>query len=118
MSTTALAVAFGGGVVSLLSPCVLPVVPAYLSITTGLGLSERPPLNNLSAPAKSMPVVNLIASTDVRSRTSHLPPRDEASIDRSTTGVRATSESAASAPRRSEERRVGKECRSRWSPYH
>ena len=21
-------------------------------------------------------------------------------------------------PRRSEERRVGKECRSRWSPYH
>ena len=22
------------------------------------------------------------------------------------------------APRRSEERRVGKECRSRWSPYH
>jgi cytochrome c-type biogenesis protein len=40
MSTTALAVAFGGGVISLLSPCVLPVVPAYLSITTGLGLSE------------------------------------------------------------------------------
>src|SRR5574343_436076 len=24
----------------------------------------------------------------------------------------------ANAPRRSEERRVGKECRSRWSPYH
>src|SRR2546425_13238623 len=24
----------------------------------------------------------------------------------------------AAAPRRSEERRVGKECRSRWSPYH
>ncbi|MFE9694532.1 cytochrome c biogenesis CcdA family protein [Micromonospora sp. NPDC005806] len=40
MSATALAVAFGGGVVSLLSPCVLPVVPAYLSITTGLGMSE------------------------------------------------------------------------------
>src|SRR6267154_4294397 len=26
--------------------------------------------------------------------------------------------SPAPAPRRSEERRVGKECRSRWSPYH
>src|SRR2546425_8899432 len=26
--------------------------------------------------------------------------------------------SAARPPRRSEERRVGKECRSRWSPYH
>src|SRR3989454_4771093 len=25
---------------------------------------------------------------------------------------------APAAPRRSEERRVGKECRSRWSPYH
>ena len=37
MSLTALAVAFAGGTVSLLSPCVLPVVPAYLSITTGLG---------------------------------------------------------------------------------
>src|SRR5689334_14770638 len=43
MSATALAIAFGGGVISLLSPCVLPVVPAYLSITTGLGLSERGP---------------------------------------------------------------------------
>ena len=25
---------------------------------------------------------------------------------------------AAASPHRSEERRVGKECRSRWSPYH
>jgi cytochrome c-type biogenesis protein len=33
-------IAFGGGVVSFLSPCVLPVVPAYLSVTTGLSLSE------------------------------------------------------------------------------
>jgi cytochrome c-type biogenesis protein len=40
MSATALAVAFAGGTVSLLSPCVLPVVPAYLSITTGLGTSK------------------------------------------------------------------------------
>jgi cytochrome c-type biogenesis protein len=38
MSATALTVAFGGGVISLLSPCVLPVVPAYLSITTGLSV--------------------------------------------------------------------------------
>src|SRR2546430_12543431 len=36
-------------------------------------------------------------------------------------GARATSCSAAGRPMlraRSEERRVGKECRSRWSPYH
>ena len=32
--------AFGGGVVSFLSPCVLPLVPGYLSIVTGLDLAE------------------------------------------------------------------------------
>ena len=32
--------AFGGGVVSFLSPCVLPLVPAYLSMITGLEVSE------------------------------------------------------------------------------
>ena len=34
------AVALGGGVVSFLSPCVLPLVPVYLSISTGLGVAE------------------------------------------------------------------------------
>jgi cytochrome c-type biogenesis protein len=33
-------VAFGGGVISFVSPCVLPVVPAYLSMVTGLDMSE------------------------------------------------------------------------------
>lgn len=28
--------AFGGGIVSFLSPCVLPIVPAYLSMIRGL----------------------------------------------------------------------------------
>jgi cytochrome c-type biogenesis protein len=56
MSATALAVAFAGGTVSLLSPCVLPVVPAYLSITTGLGMSAPPrpaaePAPDAAAPA-------------------------------------------------------------------
>jgi cytochrome c-type biogenesis protein len=32
--------AFGGGVVSFLSPCVLPLVPGYLSMVTGLDLGE------------------------------------------------------------------------------
>lgn len=32
--------AFGGGIVSFLSPCVLPLVQAYLSIVTGLDVSE------------------------------------------------------------------------------
>src|SRR5713101_6880660 len=32
--------AFAGGLVSFASPCVLPLVPAYLSIVTGLEISE------------------------------------------------------------------------------
>ena len=32
--------AFAGGVVSFASPCVVPLVPAYLSIITGLEISE------------------------------------------------------------------------------
>lgn len=33
------AAAFGGGLVSFLSPCVLPIVPAYLSMVTGLDVA-------------------------------------------------------------------------------
>jgi cytochrome c-type biogenesis protein len=32
--------AFGGGLVSFLSPCVLPIVPGYLSLVTGLDVGE------------------------------------------------------------------------------
>ncbi|HXY92218.1 MAG TPA: cytochrome c biogenesis protein CcdA [Acidimicrobiia bacterium] len=32
--------AFGGGVISFLSPCVLPMVPGYLSLVTGLSVGE------------------------------------------------------------------------------
>src|SRR2546422_10965861 len=34
------------------------------------------------------------------------------------TGLQNSSAARTSDPGRSEERRVGKECRSRWSPYH
>ena len=33
-------VAFGGGIISFLSPCVLPIVPGYLSLVTGLTVGE------------------------------------------------------------------------------
>src|SRR5262249_53595153 len=33
-------VAFGAGVISFLSPCVLPIVPGYLSLVTGLSVGE------------------------------------------------------------------------------
>jgi cytochrome c-type biogenesis protein len=41
VSATALVLAFGGGVISFLSPCVLPLVPAYLSLTAGAGAAGR-----------------------------------------------------------------------------
>jgi cytochrome c-type biogenesis protein len=33
-------VAFGGGIVSFLSPCVLPILPGYLSLITGVSVGE------------------------------------------------------------------------------
>ncbi len=36
MSAMEVVIAFAGGVASFLSPCVLPLVPAYLSVSTGL----------------------------------------------------------------------------------
>ncbi|MCG6989177.1 MAG: cytochrome c biogenesis protein CcdA [Gemmatimonadetes bacterium] len=38
--TVSLGVAFAAGVVSFLSPCVLPIVPSYVSFVTGLTLEE------------------------------------------------------------------------------
>lgn len=32
--------AFGAGIISFLSPCVLPIVPAYLSLITGLSVGD------------------------------------------------------------------------------
>lgn len=40
VGTVGYAAAFGGGLVSFLSPCVLPVVPGYLSVITGLEVAE------------------------------------------------------------------------------
>src|SRR6266508_4335251 len=47
-------------------------------------------------------------------RSSRSEPRTQPSARSSVT----RRPSSCSSPRRSEERRVGKECRSRWSPYH
>ena len=39
-NTVSYLAAFGGGVASFVSPCVLPIVPGYLSIVTGLDLTD------------------------------------------------------------------------------
>src|SRR3954447_1995606 len=46
-----LAVAFSAGAVSFLSPCVLPLVPVYLSVTTGIAAGELPrPIGRTGTP--------------------------------------------------------------------
>ncbi|HEY3724327.1 MAG TPA: cytochrome c biogenesis protein CcdA [Acidimicrobiia bacterium] len=39
-SNISVLVAFGGGIISILSPCVLPMIPGYLSLVTGLTVNE------------------------------------------------------------------------------
>ncbi len=46
-----LLVAFGAGMLSFLSPCVLPLVPAYLSMVSGLSAAELAELGPRLAPA-------------------------------------------------------------------
>ena len=48
-----LLVAFGAGMLSFLSPCVLPLVPAYLSMVSGLSAAELDALRPVSRPAPS-----------------------------------------------------------------
>src|SRR5256885_12117303 len=69
-----------------------------------------------------------VCSSDLRSQPRQIPPQNlwhsksspsiKVKLD-SLSGVRYSSLSGDYGPaNRSEERRVGKECRSRWSPYH
>ena len=52
-----LLVAFGAGMLSFLSPCVLPLVPAYLSMVSGLSAAELGALQDASrTPAARVPV--------------------------------------------------------------
>ncbi len=46
-----LLVAFGAGMLSFLSPCVLPLVPAYLSMVSGLSAAELSALGTSPMPA-------------------------------------------------------------------
>jgi cytochrome c-type biogenesis protein len=52
---SALFIATAAGVLSFMSPCVLPLIPAYLSFMTGLTTAEladeRPPLGRIITPA-------------------------------------------------------------------
>ncbi len=49
-----LLVAFGAGMLSFLSPCVLPLVPAYLSMVSGLSAAELQALSPTPAPSSAL----------------------------------------------------------------
>lgn len=51
-----LLVAFGAGMLSFVSPCVLPLVPGYVSMISGLSATELRALRPASAPATSLAV--------------------------------------------------------------
>jgi cytochrome c-type biogenesis protein len=57
-----LLVAFGGGMLSFLSPCVLPLVPGYLSMVSGLSAAELNalrPVVPVPVPARGTPASDL-----------------------------------------------------------
>ena len=58
-----LLVAFGAGMLSFLSPCVLPLVPAYLSMVSGLSAAELSALRPAPRPAPS-PVAVAVGPSD------------------------------------------------------
>ncbi len=59
-------IAFAGGLASFLSPCVLPLVPGYLSFVTGLS-GEQLAAARTSAPAGDVLVRTAPAPTARRS---------------------------------------------------
>ena len=56
-----LLVAFGAGMLSFLSPCVLPLVPAYLSMVSGLSAAELGTLRSTPAVSALTPVAAPVA---------------------------------------------------------
>lgn len=65
-----LLVAFGAGMLSFLSPCVLPLVPAYLSMVSGLTAAELSVLGSSPAPAHE-PVPLAVGGGAVADPTAH-----------------------------------------------
>jgi cytochrome c-type biogenesis protein len=67
-----LLVAFGAGMLSFLSPCVLPLVPAYLSMVSGLSAAELGALHPAPTPAPT-PVMASAGTTTLALEPESLP---------------------------------------------
>jgi cytochrome c-type biogenesis protein len=73
-----LLVAFGAGMLSFLSPCVLPLVPAYLSMVSGLSAAELAELRPAEVPVPVVAGVGAgtaapVPSSDVATRADDRP---------------------------------------------
>src|SRR3546814_13852793 len=110
ISGIGLAAAFVAGAISFLSPCVLPLVPGYLSYIAGRSASEEP---GGGALVLRLPALGLSTCFVLGFSTVFV-----------LLGASATAlgQLLLAYRYRTEERRVGKECvrpcRSRWSSYH
>src|SRR5205809_6573213 len=51
-------IAFAGGLLSFLSPCVLPLVPGYISLMSGISIDH---LKNVGSGARRAVIVNWLA---------------------------------------------------------
>jgi cytochrome c-type biogenesis protein len=56
-----LLVAFGAGMLSFLSPCVLPLVPAYVSMVSGLSAAELRDLRPVASPPSAPVATEVVA---------------------------------------------------------
>lgn len=68
-----LLVAFGAGMLSFVSPCVLPLVPAYLSMVSGLSAAELQALSPAPAPSPALQTVGVGGAARGTSDTTDAP---------------------------------------------
>ena len=95
-------------------------IEAYLSVLHNLATSYKPEIILIGSTRNGKPLAARLAT---RLEAGCVPDCNKLSIDEKMrlVGERITYGGNAAAKitfKRSEERRVGKECRSRWSPYH
>src|SRR2546425_12301740 len=104
--------------VSTSSQGVVGTARPTCSSSTGSALPQEKQANrSVRIPGRVRPVPLPRAGENlVEPRAARAPPQQLLGAARS--GDQGGRVSRASGARRSEERRVGKECRSRWSPYH
>src|SRR2546425_6322231 len=102
----------------------ISAIRTYYRFLVGEGHATRDPTERLESPKqwRTLPTVLTVAEVGrllaAPNTDEPLAIRDRALLEFTyATGARV-SEVVGLRPQRSEERRVGKECRSRWSPYH